>query len=113
MGRLDVRRRRRGRLLPHAVAGRELQRRDEPYYSDTTGDLNHHILCVGWDDTYKAANFLPGRQPPGDGAFLIKNSWGGDWGGSGGKMKGYCWVSYYDANFGRALAVSLSTESPP
>ena len=72
------------------------------YYSDTVGELNHHILCVGWDDTYKAANFLPGRRPPGDGAFLIKNSWGTDWGG---KMKGYCWVSYYDASFGRALAV--------
>ncbi len=51
------------------------------YYSATTGELNHHVLCVGWDDAYKAANFLPGRQPPGDGAFLIKNSWGEDWGG--------------------------------
>jgi C1A family cysteine protease len=81
------------------------------YYSDTPGDLNHHILCVGWDDTYPADNFLAGRRPPGDGAFLIKNSWGDDWGGWGGKMKGYCWVSYYDANFGRALAVFDGVET--
>ena len=70
------------------------------YYSDTDGELNHHILCVGWDDAYPAADFLPGRQPPGDGAFLIKNSWGTDF-----ADQGYLWVSYYDANFGKALAV--------
>ncbi len=27
------------------------------YYSDVDGELNHHILCVGWDDGYKASNF--------------------------------------------------------
>ena len=34
------------------------------YYSDTTGELNHHILCVGWDDAYPAANFLPSSGRP-------------------------------------------------
>ncbi len=70
------------------------------YYSDTAGELNHHILCVGWDDSYSAANFLPEKRPPGDGAFLIKNSWGTDFADNG-----YLWVSYYDASFGKALAV--------
>jgi hypothetical protein len=70
------------------------------YYSDTAGKLNHHILCVGWDDAYPAANFLPEKRPPGDGAFLIKNSWGTDF-----ADEGYLWVSYYDVSFGKALAV--------
>ena len=70
------------------------------YYSAAGGELNHHILCVGWDDSYPADAFLAGHRPPGDGAFLIKNSWGTDF-----ADQGYLWVSYYDASFGKALAV--------
>ena len=73
------------------------------YYSDVSGELNHHILCVGWDDSYPAANFV--TRPPHDGAFLIKNSWGTDFGDAG-----YVWVSYCDVNFGRALAVFNGVE---
>jgi C1A family cysteine protease len=74
------------------------------YFSDVSGDLNHHILCVGWDDAYPASNF---RTPPEhDGAFLIKNSWGTDF-----ADQGYLWVSYCDVNFGKALAVFSGVES--
>jgi len=67
------------------------------YYS-TRGVLDHHVTCVGWDDAYPASRFA--TRPPGDGAFLIKNSWGADFGQSG-----YFWLSYHDTGFGRALAV--------
>ncbi|MEI6725317.1 MAG: C1 family peptidase, partial [Actinomycetes bacterium] len=75
------------------------------YYCPQPGRaLNHHITCVGWDDRYPASRFA--RRPPGDGAFLIKNSWGTGWGDAG-----YCWVSYYDADFGREMAVFDGAES--
>ena len=54
-----------------------------------TYDSPHAVLIVGYDDNYSADNF--NERPDGDGAWLIKNSWGiydGD--------NGYSWVSYYD-----------------
>jgi len=58
------------------------------YYAGTSGP-NHAIDIIGWNDGYRATNFS--RRPPGNGAFLCRNSWGRTWG-----ARGYFWVSYYD-----------------
>ena len=50
---------------------------------------NHAICVVGWDDDFSRDKFS--TTPPGDGAWICKNSWGTDWGD-----KGYFYVSYYD-----------------
>ncbi len=65
------------------------------YYqpSSTSNAPNHGITIVGWDDNYSASNFT--SRPPGNGAFIVKNSWGKAWGASG-----YFYVSYYDRNIG-------------
>jgi C1A family cysteine protease len=76
------------------------------YYNATRGEPNHHVLVVGWDDGYPASRFLAGSRPPGDGAFLIKNSWGADFGD-----EGYAWVSYYDATVGDALVAFSGVEA--
>jgi C1A family cysteine protease len=59
---------------------------------------NHAITIVGWDDTYSRTNFR--RTPSGDGAFIVKNSWGTGWGDSG-----YFYISYYDLTIGNLCAV--------
>ena len=64
------------------------------YYYNGSSGTNHDVLIVGWDDNYAAANFA--TAPPGNGAFIVKNSWGASWGSSG-----YFYVSYYDTKFGR------------
>jgi C1A family cysteine protease/photosystem II stability/assembly factor-like uncharacterized protein len=72
------------------------------YWYNGTSDANHDVAIVGWDDTYPAANFA--SAPPGNGAFLMRNSWGTSWGlpdaGNPAQRTGYFWASYYDAVIG-------------
>ena len=70
------------------------------YYNGTSND-NHAVTIVGWNDKYSRDNFK--TKPSGDGAYIVKNSWGRDWGDNG-----YFYVSYYDSRFGKSLMYSFS-----
>ena len=79
------------------------------YTYDSVFDNPHSVCIVGWDDDYPKENFNEGHQPPENGAFLARNSWGSDyndfptngyrhWGieQEENKHNGYFWISYYD-----------------
>lgn len=74
------------------------------YYSRGTHDSNHEVCIVGWNDNYPKSNFA--TQPAGNGAFIVRNSWGTSWGEGG-----YFYISYYDTQIADELAVFPSAES--
>ncbi len=48
----------------------------------------HNVLITGWDDNFSRGNFGD-NKPNANGAWLVQNSWGGEWGNNG------CfWLSY-------------------
>lgn len=71
------------------------------YYNQNTSALyyngyakiDHDVVIVGWDDNYDRSNFS--TTPPGNGAWIVRNSWGTDWGEAG-----YFYLSYYDSYAG-------------
>ncbi len=56
---------------------------------------NHDVQIIGWDDNYSRKNFNIESRPKKDGAWLVKNSWGTDWGD-----KGFFWLSYESLHVG-------------
>ena len=61
--------------------------RSEPV---STNRVEHGVIVIGWDDNYSKDNFYY-EKPENDGAWLVLNSWGTDWGNNG-----TGWVSYED-----------------
>lgn len=50
----------------------------------------HAMIIIGWDDNYSKDNFVY-EKPENDGAWLVLNSWGSNWGNNG-----TGWISYED-----------------
>lgn len=98
---------------------------DRFYKNDTCGYYcndktlyypNHEVSLVGWDDHYSRDNFV--TEPQGDGAWLVKNSWGTSKSWESGKSSegavgqdGYFYLSYYDLSLSEPTFFSMENTS--
>lgn len=112
------------------------------HYTYDDSNSNHAVTIVGWDDTYSKDNFLSEvpeldadkkiiynedgtvktktvEQPPRDGAWIVKNSWGSldsvgqginhnNWGYEG---TGYFYLSYYDKSIRTAQCFDFDVDN--
>ncbi len=65
---------------------------------------NHAIVIAGWDDNFPASDFKV--KPSGNGAWLVKNSWGSSYGDDG-----YIWISYYDKSLGEFTVYDMGDKN--
>jgi len=71
-------------------------------YNCQTAGGNHAIAIVGWDDSYSKDNF--NMKPAADGAWIVKNSYGPEFGD-----QGYFYVSYEDRTLTEFIAFEAVT----
>lgn len=71
-------------------------------FTNVYKSANHSVSIIGWDDDFAASNFK--NTPEGNGAWIVKNSWGSTFG-----ENGYFYLSYYDRTITSPTAYSTDS----
>lgn len=74
------------------------------YYRSGEPTINHSSIIVGWDDNMDRTSFAP-NKPTGNGAWIVKNSWG-DYGTD--KNGTYCFYISYELPIRNIYAVDMA-----
>lgn len=66
------------------------------FYRPVRTQVNHGVTVVGWDDNFPKDHF--NIEAPGNGAWLVRNSWAIEDVDPEYSYYGYFWMSYYEAS---------------
>ena len=102
-------------------SGTDYMSEDYAQYTFNMESSDHAVCIVGYDDNYSRSHFTQGTAedgtdmtPPGDGAWIVKNSWGSfdqpiayDFGVDG---SGYFYLSYYDKSIHEITVMDFDCE---
>ena len=97
----------------HSVAAMIYMDLNGTYYNADTaaasyprsGSVNHAVTIVGWDDNYKKENFTDYSNVQNNGAWIVKNSYGTNWGDNG-----YFYLSYEDQSIANLVCNTAVTQ---
>lgn len=73
------------------------------YYQNYSAITNHEMIIVGWDDNFSVNNFDADIRPSSNGAWLVKNSYGTEYGDGG-----FFWISYEEPSLDQFVVQSVS-----
>lgn len=79
------------------------------YISDKnshSGEMGHAVTIVGWDDNFSRNNFNLWCRPKSNGAWIVKNSYGTEFGEGG-----YWYISYEDKSLAEIVAYDMAPAS--
>ncbi|WP_050699203.1 lectin like domain-containing protein [Anaeromassilibacillus senegalensis] len=81
----------------------------QQYNGPNRVNINHAVQIVGWNDQIPKEAFrtTSGKLPTGDGGWLIRNSWGENWG-----MNGCFYLSYEDSSLSETCQFIASADQP-
>jgi autotransporter-associated beta strand protein len=78
---------------------------EKAFFSPKKNKANHAVNIVGWDDDYDFSQTDLPDKPLHKGAWIIRNSWGTEWGDHG-----YCYVSYEDQTLNMPVVIDADLD---
>lgn len=75
------------------------------YNATGKSDAGHAVELIGWDDDFPVENFAQAIRPEHNGAWLLKNSWGANYGSN----NGFFWMSYEESSIYGITAVKAAS----